>query len=645
MSYRNDCGQPRQRVLASLGYAQLPLSELKAMAKALERALCDQGALFANEVEPISLSTDASQWVDRIYNQIIRDDRFRYSQSVSSPSSSSNPSSKTVRSDPQKVFIDQIEHTHDAALGPLLVAKAAWEQLDLSRCLFEIGFTRKQVTAAAASVMSRLVFPSSEHAMVQWIPTTAMPELLGDSVLDFNHQHFYRISDKLLKHRDEIEGHLRQQSLKLFALERTILLYDLTNTYFEGQAIKNPKAKRGVSKEKRHDRPLVVLGLVYDGNGFALAHKTFEGNMNDGKSLAKMAQSLKDSRPVEPAPEQAQLQEEQARLGRTLVVVDAGVATAENLRLLRDAGFSYLVNDSRKQRRRYHPEFADREEFSVLPGRSDQRKKAPVAVRVLQELTTERAAKKKTSEQESNEALETLDTILLCRSHGRKEKESAMFSKAEERFLEAAVRLDERLRKGLLAEGKKIQQAIGRLKAQHPRAQRYYEIKLREESEPKDGIAWQRQDVSYEENKDLFGCYALRTDRQDFTSSELWRVYMGLTQAEEGFRALKTDLGLRPNFHQNEDRVDGHIFITVLAFHLWKWIRQKFDESGERRDWVTVRRLLETHCYSTLIVPSEDGSVYHLRKAGRAESKQLEIYQKLGIHTNNLPQNKLKMKR
>jgi transposase len=645
MSYRNDCGEPRQRVLASLGCAQLPVKELKSMEKALERNLLDQCSLFADEVDPISLSTDAAQWVDRIYRQIVRDDRFRFPQPVSHPSATSDPSSQTTLSDLQSVFIDQIEHTHAASLGPLLVAKAAWEQLDLSRCLRELGFTSKQITAAAASVMSRLVSPSSEYAMVQWIPTTAMPELLGDSVLDFNHQHFYRISDKLLKHQADIESHLRQQSQKLFALERTILLYDLTNTYFEGEAKANPKAKRGKSKEKRHDRPLVVLGIIYDGNGFALAHKTFAGNMNDGNSLVEMAQSFKDSRPVEPAPEQAQLQEEQARPGRTLVVVDAGVATTANLTLLRNAGFSYLVNDSRKQRRRYHPEFADHEAFTRLLGRSNQGKQSPVEVRTLQELTIEEAVDKETTEQESSEREETLDTILLCRSHGREEKESAMFSKAEERFVEAVIKLDERLKKGSLKESKKIQQAIGRLKARHPRVQRFYEIKLSEESEPGTGLTWKRQEEAYEENKDLFGCYALRTDRQDFTSSELWRVYVSLTQAEEGFRALKTDLGLRPNYHHKEDRVDGHIFITVLAFQLWKWIRQKLDESGDRRDWVTVRRLLETHCYSTVIVPSEDGSVYHLRKPGRAEGQQREVYEKLGININKLPKNKLKMKR
>ncbi len=628
-SYRDQSGQPRQRILASLGSASLPLKELESMAKAIERALLERDSLFRDEVAPIHLSAKAAFWVDRIYREIVRDGCFGYDLSVSSSSASKSSPQSPGPFKPEKVFVNQIEHTHDAVLGPLLVAKAAWEQLDLSSCLRNAGFSSRQITAAAASVMSRLVHPSSEYALVKWIPTTALPELLGEQVLDFDHKCFYRISDKLLKHQGEIEKHLRVQSGKLFTLERTILLYDLTNTYFEGLAENNPKARRGISKEKRHDRPLVVLGVVYDGDGFALAHKTFAGNMNDGKSLAKMAQSLQESRgDGAPGGEQKELYEK-----RSLVVVDAGVATAKNLSLLRDAGFSYLVNDSRRQRKRYHAEFADREAFEPLPDRRGKTNKQPVEIRMLQELAPE--VIRESCEDSSGK--EVLDTILLCRSAGREEKEKAIFSRAEERFLESARKLDERLKKGLLKKQQTIQQALGRLKAQHPRVQRYYAIGLSEASKPESGLKWERNDREYSENQDLFGCYALRTDRQDFAPKEMWQVYISLTQAEEGFRALKTDLGLRPNFHQNEERVDGHIFITVLAYQLWKWVRQKLDEAEDTRDWATIRRLLETHCYGTLIVPHADGSLQHIRKAGRAESQQRDVYRKLGIETSRLP--------
>ncbi|MGY8964074.1 MAG: hypothetical protein ACKVKT_11020 [Rhodospirillales bacterium] len=196
------------------------------------------------------------------------------------------------------------------------------------------------------------------------------------------------------------------------------------------------------------------------------------------------------------------------------------MATADNLTLLRDHGFSYLVNDSRKHRRRYHPEFADQQAFEPLP---DPESKSPVQIRVLQELALNGGVSGKHTNKESKEVI---GTILLCRSTGRMEKEKAMFRKAEVRLQEAAVKLDERLKKGLLIVSKKTQQAIGRLKAQHPRVQRFYVIELSDASKSMIRLAWERKDVAYQENENLFGCYSLRTDRQDLTPAELWRVHI-----------------------------------------------------------------------------------------------------------------------
>jgi hypothetical protein len=230
------------------------------------------------------------------------------------------------------VQIDWIEHENSAVLGTLLPVKAAWESLQISQCLRNLGFSDMQITAAAANIINRLIEPCSEHSLVRWIATTALPEVLGDDVLDFDHKRFYRISDKLLENKDTIEAHLRCRSGKLFTLERTVILYDLTNTYFEGQALGNKKARRGNSKEKRNDRPLVVVGMAYDGNGFALAHKTFTGNTNDGTSLVEMVEELKACSRPDPDEEQAQLELNEQSNGpetKTLVVLDAGVANRD----------------------------------------------------------------------------------------------------------------------------------------------------------------------------------------------------------------------------------------------------------------------------------------------------------------------------
>ena len=658
-SFRNAEGHERQRVVASLGNASLPEEqERKLIAKVLEGKLRHQRDLFCDEQGSPELSEVAAYWIDRIYRQIVRDGRFTQPQSVSAPGDL--PAVCSLSTDPgvarrsnrrlESVWIDEIEHENGVMLGPLLPVKAAWENLQISQCLRELGFSSKQIAGAAASVINRLVEPCSEHALVQWIPTTALPELLGEEVLDFDHKRFYRISDKLLKDQEPIEAHLRNHSQKLFGLERTVILYDLTNTYFEGQALRNQKAKRGNSKEKRHDRPLVVLGMAYDGNGFALAHKTFSGNTNDGSSLADMVQELKrcsglgggdnTDRDVDDNVVQMELDEQShcAKI-KTLVVVDAGIATRGNLALLGKAGFSYLVNDTRSKRSRYQEQFSDHAKFQRLAARNDVNKKPPVEVHMLQvpALDAGEHAEDGCSEVgNGDEPAQKMDTILLCRSQGRQHKEQAIFSKAEQRFLEQARKLDLRLKNRGLTSTNKIHQAIGRLKAQNSRVQRFYTIELRNENHPQEGLLFEGKDHELAQHRDLFGCYVLRTDRQDFTPEELWGVYISLTQAEEGFRALKTDLGLRPNFHQIEDRVDGHIFIAVIAFHLWKWIRQKLDWHGDTRDWVTVRRLLRTHCYATLIVPAADGEIHHIRKAGRPEAEQRRLYQLFGVNTSNL---------
>ena len=653
-SFRNEEGQPRQRIVVCLGDASLPAEkERKLIAKVLERKLRHPD-FFSGEREMAPLPETAASWVDRIYRCIVRDARYCQVQVVSDTDDLSSASSRASRpgacatSGPllEDVLVDGIEHEHSAMLGPLLPVKAAWESLEISQCLRQLGFGKRQVAAAAANVISRLVEPGSEYGLVRWIPTTALPELLGERVLEVDHKGFYRISDKLLKNQEAIEAHLRRQSRKLFAVDRTVILYDLTNTYFEGDALGNEKARRGNSKEKRNDRPLVVLGMIYDGSGFALAHKTFAGNTNDGKSLLKMVEQLKNcDKPDSDVPDnegQMELDEQSTRTKiKTLVVVDAGISTRENLDLLKEAGFSYLVNDTRSKRSRYKEEFAEHAEFQPLPGRDDATTKPPVEVRMLREPAGD-AGEGSDDGAHGAHSTRKKDTILLCRSEGRQRKEEAMFSKAEQRFLKEAQKLDLRLKNRRLTKPKKIHQAIGRLKAKHPRVQRYYEIELRTEGNPADGLVFEPKERELRQHRDLFGCYVLRTDRQDLAPEELWSVYISLTQAEEGFRALKTDLGLRPNFHQKEDRVDGHIFITVIAFHLWKWIRQKLDCANDTRDWVTVRRLLRTHCYATLIVPCEDGGVYHLRKPGRPEAQQRELYKLFGINTSSLVKTRVK---
>jgi transposase len=452
---------------------------------------------------------------------------------------------------------------------------------------------------------------------------------------------FYRVSDQLFKDRQAIEEHLRQRQGKLFETDRTLLLYDLTNSYFEGEALGNPKAKRGNSKEKRDDCPQIVLGMVFDRRGFELAHRVFEGNQSDGKSLLHMIEEMDKLVAAAALP-----------AAGPLVLLDGGIATKANLALLRKNHYHYLVNDSRRGRAAYRAEFLQEEQFRLVGQRPD---KSPVKVRKLADplwVAPEpkvaapagepgRAAADAAPAQ-AESLPEVADTLVLCWSQGREQKESAIRSHAEEKYLAALEGLAGRVKAGKLKDGKKIERAIGRLQQKHPRVQRFYQVNWTAQSEGP-ALRWTRRDEARQADEDLLGGYVLRTDQGSESAEGIWNWYMTLSRAEDGFRSLKGDWGLRPNRHQIERRVEGHVWITIMAYHLLCWIQETLADRGDHRRWQTIRRVLQTHCYTTLVVPTKGGNTYRLRKAGEPEELQKAIYEKLGVNWEGLPQTKLEV--
>ena len=204
-----------------------------------------------------------------------------------------------------------------------------------------------------------------------------------------------------------------------------------------------------------------------------------------------------------------------------------------------------------------------------------------------------------------------------------------MISKAETKFIDDAEILKKRISSGRLKDESKINKAIGRLLQKHPRVSRYYNVEF------KDGVILsERKDDKIRAAYDLCGDYVLKTD-QSFDAEVLWQLYMTLLKAESGFKMLKGPPGLRPNFHQKENRVDGHIFITVLAYHLLSWINMKLEAAGDHRTWGTLRRVLRTHSILTTNFPLENGNVISVRKASLPDEEQIQIYNMLNIRWRN----------
>lgn len=566
-SFRDSEGKPRQRIVLSLGDASLEKHLWGAVAEKIEHH-------FRGIQTFLPVEEEVKQWADKIICEIEK----------------KGWQTQKIDRDSIAVCPEKIQHHTTTTLGPELVALKAWETLGFSKLLTNVGFNEKQKTDAALSIMNRLLDPCSENALPSWVKTTSFEDLIGKPLRDLSEDRFYRIADQLLKNKDEIEKVLNNNERNLFSLDRTILLYDLTNTYFEGKCLRNPKAKRGNSKEKRSDAPLLSVGLVLDREGFVLKHEVFPGNTNDNPTLIPMIQKLQGEETGD----------------KPFVIVDSGIASEDNLKGLVERGFEYIVVGKRPTRVAYEKEFAELP-FKEITGREG---KSSVHVSVVDK---------------------DKERVVLCYSENRAEKERQILSQAEKRYLEDLEKLQKRIKGGRLKSSEAIQRSLGKIEERNTRVARYYEVKFEGNK-----LVWKRIDGKYDRVWQLSGGYHLRCSRKDLDDETIWKLYMTLTRVESGFRTLKSTLGLRPVFHQREDRCDSHIFITVLAYRLLHWIEYTLRQQGETRSWSNIKRILQTHCYTTIVCPSEEGVVYHIRAPGTPDPEQAVLYHHFGIDSSKL---------
>ncbi len=573
-SFRNSEGLPRQRILLSLGDLGLPKSFWHPVAQELDNRLKGTPSLFNDP--------DVNGWVDRIFDELTRQDKI-------------NNISKMRSETGEHIVVlkDTITHTNSTHLGPELVVNQAWKKLQYEAHLTDLGFNPTQCRDAAISVFNRLLDPCSDHALPEWVKTTSLSDLFRQPLDRLGDDRFYRVSDSLLSIKKGLEQRLAETEQNLFQLERTIYLYDLSNTYFEGVCAGNPEAKySGKSKEKRHDCPQLAFGMVMDPQGFVIKHEVFPGNRHDSPTLLEMVDRLT------------------AGEARPLVVIDSGMAGKGNLAELKSAGCDYITVGKRPTRMAYQEEFQNLTDFEVIQGRKG---KPDVWVKVMDE------------EEER---------LVCCWSESRAAKEKSILSKAETRFLKDLEKLKTRIDAGKLKVAEKIHNRMGRLKERHSRIARYYEMKFDAKNRR---FTWLRNEDRYENAATMTGGYILRTNRKEMDGVQIWNIYMTLTRVEAGFKALKSHLGLRPIFHQTKDRCRGHIFITVLAYHLLQWIEYGLREKGDHRGWPTIRRVLQTHCYTTIQFQNTDGKTYHIRKAGEPDTEQKQIYESLNVPFTGLP--------
>ena len=503
------------------------------------------------------------------------------------PSSASSFPSPPPSPDYHDVDLDSLHQTQPRSVGVEHLGLHALAQLGLIQTFADLGINGVQRAAIIGNLIGRMAAPASEQATWTWLQTrSALGELLEIDYDTMSSMRLYRASDLLMHHRAVIEESLFSTLQTLFSLEETVTLYDLTNTYLEGDGAVNPKAAYGRSKEKRTDCPLVTLGLILDASGFIRRSQTFAGNVSEGNTLKTMLTGLNAS-------------------AGAMVVMDAGIATEVNLAWLAEHGYRYLV-----VRRGGTRSFDDTQAVAIETAGGE-------TLRLQKELSDEGR-----------------EVFLHCHSAGREAKETAMLDRFGAAFETGLQKIAEGLQKPRSEKRHaKVLERIGRLKEKSHGVSQHYALTVTTDDAGKTvtGLCWAKQPVAGTRATHP-GVYCLRSNELRWDEETLWRTYTMLTDLESVFRSLKSELGLRPVFHSSENRADGHLFITVLAYQCVQVLRTQLKTAGIKASWASLRQTLAVQCRVTSSMRRRDGRTVHVRKSTVAEPALMKIYQALKIN-------------
>lgn len=479
--------------------------------------------------------------------------------------------------------------------GDVYLALALWRGIgleDLCERLLPMGRERiSRAKMATVLVTARFCEPSSElHIAEDWYRRTALGDLLQLGDEEVNKDRLYRALDHLLVHKEALETHLSKRCGELFASQNEILLYDVTSTYFEGQAEANPQAQRGYSRDHRPDCKQVCIALVVTFDGFPLGYEMFAGNVHDARTLQTIVVTMEARHGV---------------LGRVWIT-DRGMASAGNLAWLRETGRRYIIGAPKSELKSFAPALA-----------------APDGWRTVQEGI----------EVKLTRSPATGETVILCRSADRRSKERAIHDRFSRRIDVELAGLSARIaRSKKRLDPATVNRQIGRILQRNQRAAARFVITLQPDGCPAGFRLSVAYNASFDEWAELSeGAYLLRSNIEDWTDQQLWQAYIQLTQAEAAFRIQKDQLNLRPIWHQREDRVQAHVLVCFLAFVLWKSLEMWQRRAGLGNSPRTIlEELARIHSHDVVLPTAAHGPI-RLRCVTQPDSDQAALLDRLGI--------------
>lgn len=497
------------------------------------------------------------------------------------------------------IDVNTVEQSEPRTVGTEHLLLKMSDQIGLTKKLKELKLSDTEIALSLGTIVARATRPRSERATYSWLcKSSGLSELLD---FDFNKSslnRLYKISDKLLNHKNDIERHLEITEQQFHGYRSTIALYDLTNTYMEGQAKSNSKATYGVSKEKRSDCPLITMGLVMNEHGFLNRTSMLPGNASEPKTLQAMISKL----------------DTHASLFKPIIVLDAGISSEDNLQWLKENKYPYIVSARQD-----------------APSMEIEGELVPVGD--LKNFVKAALVKGSTEGEEK---------WLYCESEAKAVTATQMKESFKKQFEENLQKLVNGLTK---SKGRKkytkILERIGRLKEKHKRISGCYDIKVTPTEDGMHASAIEWKIIEEKMSEKLTGSYFLRTNLTQNDPKELWQLYNSLRGVEDAFRFMKSSLGFRPVYHQKERRVDGHLWITVLAYHLIQNCLYQLGKQGINNHWESIRSIVGTRVRVTTQAKTKEGKTLYHRSSTKAEGEQIAIYKALNLSPQILKAQKI----
>ncbi len=568
-------GKVKQRTILYLGSEkQLEDPEnRKTVLEVLKSKIFKQERLF-----PIDISPDLEKLALHYYQKYL----VKYGQNAEN-SVSIPPSPK--KAEFHNIDIKGLEVEDSKEFGAEFLCVQMLEKLGLPDYFKQCGMTSAQTKKALISIAARAVYSVSEHKTAQILKTNSELQMLYNYNKTITHKQLYAVSDLLYSCKSNIDHYLYNKVSTMFDIKDKLVIFDISNTYFETGKKNSKIAKYGRSKEKRTDCPIVVFTGVINSQGFIRHSRIYQGNKPDTKTLSDMIQELKEHAP--PNMEH-------------IVVIDAGIADDTNLKELDKNELKYVCV-SRKRIKEYHVEHSDKKTVKLT-----DRGKNKVELKIF-------SPKGYT------------DTWMYVESQGKRKKENSMIEKLTQRYHEELQEIKSAfLKKGGTKQINKVWERIGRAKQKHNRVSSRYKIDVIEKDGKAIDMTWPFIENKVKDDKSK-GVYFIRTNIKETNEGKLWDIYNTIREVESTFRSLKTDLNIRPVYHQNDERIEAHLYLTILAYQLVNTIRYMLKQEGLNHDWRNIVRIMSTQKIQTLVLPTDKKTIY-LRKVSKPINEVKQIY-------------------